>query len=54
MYDVLQDDLAGLVSPSCIVVCEGKKSSEGTDARIYNKVFEQLAHISQISPVGAS
>ena len=41
MYDVLQDDLAGLVSPSCIVVCEGKKSSEGTDARIYNKVFEQ-------------
>ena len=41
MYDVLHDDLAGLVSPSCIVLCEGKKSSEGTDAKIYNKVFEQ-------------
>ena len=41
MYDVLQDDLAGLVAPSYIVLCEGKKSSEGTDARAYNAIFEE-------------
>ena len=39
MYDVLQDDLAGLIAPSCIVLCEGKMSGEGTDAKIYNRVF---------------
>lgn len=39
MYDVLQDDLAGLVAPAQIVLCEGKKSSDGTDAKIYNEVF---------------
>ena len=38
MYDVLQNDLAGLVAPACIVLCEG---SEATDARVYNKVFEE-------------
>ena len=40
MYDVLQSDLAGLVAPDCIVLCEG---SEATDARMYNVIFE-LAH----------
>ena len=38
MYDVLQDDLAGLVAPACIVLCEG---NEATDARIYNRIFEE-------------
>ena len=38
MYDVLQDDLAGLVAPACIVLCEG---SEATDAKIYNRIFEE-------------
>ena len=38
MYDVLQDDLAGLVAPACIVLCEG---SENTDAKTYNKIFEE-------------
>ena len=38
MYDVLQNDLAGLVAPACIVMCEG---SEATDARIYNRIFEE-------------
>ena len=38
MYDVLQDDLAGLVAPACIVLCEG---GEATDAKIYNRVFEE-------------
>ena len=37
MYDVLQDDLAGLVAPACIVLCEGSKD---TDAKIYNRIFE--------------
>ena len=39
MYDVLQNDLAGLVAPACIVLCEGKKSTEGTDAKLYNGIF---------------
>ena len=37
MYEVLQEDLAGLVAPSCLVLCEGL---ENTDAKIYNKIFE--------------
>ena len=41
MYDVLQDDLAGLIAPACIVLCEGKKSRDGTDARLYNRIFEE-------------
>ena len=40
MYDVLQSDLAGLVAPDCVVLCEG---SEATDAKMYNAIF-QLAH----------
>ena len=38
MYDVLQDDLAGLIAPSNIVLCEG---NENTDSKIYNSVFGQ-------------
>ena len=41
MYSVLQDDLAGLVAPNHIVFCEGKKSNDGTDAKLYNKIFEE-------------
>ena len=37
MYEVLQHDLAGLVAPACIVLCEGV---EATDATIYNTVFQ--------------
>ena len=40
MYDVLQSDLARLVAPDRIVLCEG---SEATDANVYNVVFE-IAH----------
>ena len=36
LYDVLQDDLAGLIAPSKIVLCEG---NENTDSKIYNRVF---------------
>ena len=36
MYDVLQEDLAGLIAPTHIVLCEG---TEKTDSKIYNKVF---------------
>ena len=36
MYDVLQEDLAGLIAPTHIVLCEG---NEKTDSKIYNKVF---------------
>lgn len=39
LYGVLQDDLAGLIAPSSIVLCEGKKSEVGTDSRIYNTIF---------------
>ena len=41
MYQVLQDDLAGLVAPNCIVLCEGKKDKDGTDAKVYNTVFQE-------------
>lgn len=37
MYEVLQTDLAGLIAPDCVVLCEG---SETTDAKIYNAIFE--------------
>ena len=38
MYDVLQDDLAGLVAPDRIVLCEGSKA---TDAKLYSRIFEE-------------
>ena len=38
MYDVLQYDLAGLVAPDRIVLCEG---GDTTDAKIYNRIFEE-------------
>ena len=38
MYDVLQDDLSGLIAPSHIVLCEGEDT---TDAQIYNSIFEE-------------
>ena len=41
MYNVLQDDLAGLVAPSNICICEGKKNNVNTDAQIYNAIFGQ-------------
>ena len=41
MYDILEDDLAGLVAPSRIVLCEGRTSGQGTDAKIYNTIFEE-------------
>ena len=37
MYEVLQDDLAGLVAPDYIILCEG---GEATDAKVYNRIFE--------------
>ena len=36
MYDVLQEDLAGLIAPDNIVLCEGNQNS---DAKIYNRMF---------------
>ena len=41
MYQVLQDDLAGLVAPNYIVLCEGRKDKDGTDAKVYNTVFQE-------------
>ena len=41
MYNILEDDLAGLVAPSRIVLCEGRTSGQGTDAKIYNTIFEE-------------
>ena len=38
IYDVLQEDLAGLVAPANIVLCEG---SDDTDSKVYNRVFEE-------------
>ena len=51
MYDVLQSDLAGLVAPACIILCEG---SEGTDAKIYNRVFEESHPETLFIPRGGS
>ncbi len=41
-YEVALDDLATLVGPSRIVLCEGKRDrpSEGFDAQCYSKIFE--------------
>lgn len=41
-YHVALDDLAALVGPSRIILCEGNRDrpSEGFDARCYSKIFE--------------
>ena len=42
-YEVALDDLADLVAPEVIVICEGKPSSgeQGFDAQCYNGIFAQ-------------
>ena len=38
-YQVALDDLAELVVPSRIILCEGKPGPDGFDAKCYNKIF---------------
>ena len=41
MYEVALDDLASLVAPHRVVICEGSKDKHvnGFDARCYNQLF---------------
>ena len=51
MYDVLQEDLAGLIAPANIVLCEG---NDKTDSKIYNRVFEESHPDTLFIPRGGS
>ena len=39
IYEIALDDLASLVVPECIILCEGKAGKDGFDAQCYNKIF---------------
>ena len=46
IFETALDDLAGLISPKCIVYCEGKAETrngeeKGLDARVYNNIFSE-------------
>ena len=38
-HKVALDDLAALVVPDQIVICEGKQGDKGLDAECYNQIF---------------
>ena len=40
-HEIALDDLAALVVPDQIVICEGKPGSEGFDAECYNQIFAE-------------
>ena len=39
MHEVVLDDLATLIAPNRIVLCEGKHGEDGLDAQCYNTIF---------------
>ena len=39
MYEIALDDLAALVVPERIILCEGNAGKDGFDAQCYNKIF---------------
>ncbi len=39
MYEIALDDLAALVVPARIILCEGNAGKDGFDAQCYNKIF---------------
>ena len=41
IHNVLLDDLAALVAPNRIILCEGKPGGQGLDAQCYNTIFAQ-------------
>ena len=41
MHEVVLDDLAALVEPDQIVICEGKQGDEGFDAACYTQIFSE-------------
>ncbi len=40
-HEVVLDDLASLVEPDQIVICEGRHGDEGFDAECYNQIFSE-------------
>ncbi|MFK7780620.1 MAG: AAA family ATPase [Candidatus Gracilibacteria bacterium] len=50
IFETALDDLTGLISPKCIIYCEGKDKpgvngeEKGTDAKVYNNIFGEKYH----------
>ena len=40
-HEIALDDLAALVAPNQIVICEGRHGDEGFDAECYNRIFSE-------------
>ena len=40
-HEIALEDLAALVAPDQIVICEGRHGSEGLDAECYNQIFSE-------------
>ena len=41
MHHIVLEDLAALIAPSKIILCEGKHGEEGLDAQCYNTIFAE-------------
>lgn len=52
--EVALDDMASLVAPKRIVLCEGEELQLGFDARIYRKIFEEHYPDTEFLSVGSS
>lgn len=50
IFEIAIDDLAHLISPSCIIYCEGRDTpgsdgkERGLDAQVFNKIFAEKHH----------
>ena len=53
-YDVALDDLAALVAPSQIIICEGEIGKKSIDAPCYEKIFEDEFPDTRFVPMGGA
>ena len=54
VYEVALDDLAALVAPSRVVVCEGEMGKNSVDAPCYEQIFKDEFKDTRFAPMGGA
>ena len=53
-YDIALDDLAALVAPSRVIICEGEMGKNSVDAPCYEKIFKDEFPDTRFAPMGGT
>ncbi len=53
-YEVALDDLAALVAPSRVVICEGEMGKNSVDAPCYEQIFKDEFPDTRFAPMGSA